>query len=108
VDDAQQRRVAENEALSREVNEEIETFSPATSRAPGSFLCECGRQQCDYVIEITPRDFERVRENPRRFIVYPGHQQPEIETVVEAQSGYLVVEKQDEAGRVAEAEDPRS
>jgi hypothetical protein len=107
VDNAQERRVAENEALSREINELIEAHSPGERRSPGTFLCECGRQQCDHIIDITPRDYERVRGHPRRFIVRPGHEEPDAETVVEAYSDYVVVEKQDEAGRVAEDENPR-
>ena len=108
MDDARQRRVAENESKSREVNEALEAHSPGERRSPGVFLCECGREQCHHVIEISPRDYEQVRANSRRFMVYPGHEQPEVESIVEAQSGYLVVEKGAEAGRVAEAEDPRA
>jgi hypothetical protein len=107
MDDTHQRRVARNEATSRNVNEAIEAHSPGEKHSPGAFLCECSRLQCDHFVEITPRDYERVRAHPRRFIVYPGHEQPEVETTVDVQRDYLVVEKKGEAGRVAEAEDPR-
>jgi hypothetical protein len=107
MDHAHQRRVAENEATSRNVNEALEAHSPGERRSPGSFLCECSRLDCEHFIEITPRDYERVRAHPRRFIVYPGHEEPEAETIVDAQSNYVVVEKEAEAGRVAEAENPR-
>jgi hypothetical protein len=108
VDSAQQRRIAENEALARDANETInEAHAPAEKRSPGAFLCECSDPQCDRVIEITPVDYERIRAHPRRFIVHPGHQEPEVETVTDTQSGYLVVEKEDEAGRLADAENPR-
>jgi hypothetical protein len=108
VDDAQERRVAENEAISRNVNEALEAHSPGERRSPGSFLCECSRPDCDHFIEITPRDYERIRADPRRFMVYPGHEEPEVETILDAQSSYVVVEKKAEAGRVAEAENPRA
>jgi hypothetical protein len=39
--------------------------------------------------------------------VHPGHEQPEIETVVDTLEGYLIVEKEDAAGHLAEAKDPR-
>jgi|SRR5438105_11139260 len=106
--DVRERRVAENEARSRDVNEVIEAHSPGERRSPGAFLCECGRPLCDYIVEITPRDYERVRAQPRWFIVYPGHELPDAESIVEAQLDYLVVAKEGEAGRVAEGEDPRS
>jgi hypothetical protein len=107
VEDAQQRRVAENEAKSRDVNEVIEAQSLGERSVPGAFLCECGRAQCDYIVEITPRDYERVRAHPRWFIVYPGHELPDAESIVEAHRTHLVVEKEARAGRVAEEEDPR-
>jgi hypothetical protein len=107
VADARQRRFAENEATSRNVNEALEANSPGERRSPGAFLCECARRQCDHFIALTPRDYEVIRGHPRRFVVYPGHEESEIETVVETGSGYVVVEKEAEAGRIAEAEDPR-
>jgi hypothetical protein len=107
VDDAQQRRVAENEASARNVNEALDAHSPGERRSPGEFLCECSRPECEDFVEITPRDYERIRAHPRRFIVHPGHEEPEAETIVDTQGDYVVVEKRGEAGRVAEAENPR-
>lgn len=107
MDDAQQRRVAENEAAARNVNDALEAHSPGERRSPAAFLCECSRLQCHHFIEITPRDYERVRAHPCRFIVHPGHEEPEVETIVDAHSDYVVVEKQAEAGRVAETQNPR-
>jgi hypothetical protein len=46
-----------------------------------------------------------VRENPRRFLVLPDHVYPEVERVVGGFDGYVIVEKQDIAGEVAEAFD---
>jgi hypothetical protein len=46
--------------------------------------------------------YESVRANPRRFIVKPGHERRELERVVDARDGYLVVEKVGDAGAVAE------
>jgi hypothetical protein len=34
-----------------------------------------------------------VRENPLRFLVAPGHEQTDVESVVERREGYLIVEK---------------
>jgi len=53
-------------------------------------------------------EYERVRSHPRQFLIVHGHEQPEFENVVYAGEDFSVVEKQDEAGREAEARDPRS
>ena len=102
-------RVARNESIAREVNEAIEHGrGPADVQAPVAFRCECGRFGCNKLIEVTMGEYERVRSHPRQFLVATGHEQPEFETVVQARETYSVVEKQDEAGREAEARDPRS
>ena len=102
-------RVARNESIAREVNEAIEHGrGPADVLAPVAFRCECGRLGCNKLIEVTMGDYERVRAHPRQFLIVTGHEQPEFETVVYAGENYSVVEKQDEAGREAEARDPRS
>jgi hypothetical protein len=102
-------RVARNESISREINEAIEHGrGPADVQAPIAFRCECGRFGCNKLIEVAMGEYERVRGHSRQFLVTPGHEQPEVETVVYAGENYCVVEKQDEAGREAEARDPRS
>ena len=101
--------VALNESLAREVNEAIERGQwPGERDARASFRCECARLDCNLLIEVTPRRYEQVRAHPRRFIVAPGHEQPEVENIVETAPGYLVVEKDEGAGAVAEATDPRT
>jgi hypothetical protein len=108
MDEGLQRRVAGNEALFREVNEAIERGQwPGEEDSPAAFRCECARLDCNKLISLTPREYERVRATPRRFLVIPGHEVKELETVVGTGSGYIVVEKRDEAGRLAEASDPR-
>jgi hypothetical protein len=76
--------------------------------APVAFRCECGTFGCNTLIEVTMGEYERVRTHPRQFVVATGHEQPEFETIVSAGDAYTVVEKQNEAGREAEARDPRS
>ena len=104
-----ERQVAHGEALDRDVNEAIERGHwPGEEDAPAAFRCECGRPDCNQLIELTVREYGVVRAHARRFIVVPGHERVQVETVVLATPGYLVVEKRDEAGRVAEVTDPRS
>ena len=105
MDDSNERRLAHNEALARRMNEALETHSAGERSSPGWFICECSRLECtDYILEITPRDYERVRQHPRRFILRPGHENGEVESMVEAHDGYVVVEKEGEVGRHADAE----
>jgi hypothetical protein len=106
---SEEDRVARNESIAREVNEAIEHGrGPADVQATVAFRCECGRFGCNKLIEVTMGDYERVRSHPRQFVIATGHEQPEFETVVYTGENYSVVEKQDEAGREAEARDPRS
>ena len=65
-------------------------------------MCECAHADCAELIDVGAEKYHEVRADPRRFIVMPGHEDPGIETVVEAHAEYVVVEKQDEAGRIAE------
>jgi hypothetical protein len=102
------QRVAANEAVLREVNEGIERGQwPGEEDQAIGFRCECARLGCNSMVELTVADYERVRSHPRRFVIVPGHELPEAEDIVESEPGYVVVEKRDQAGGVADATDPR-
>ena len=108
MDEETQRRLAHNEALCREVNEGIQRGHwPGDENSPVGFCCECAEMGCNAIISLSARVYEHVREHPRRFLVAPGHELDQIETVVERTPGYVVVEKEAGAGRVAAATDPR-
>jgi hypothetical protein len=101
--------MAANEALFRSVNEAIERgVWHGEEQSATAFRCECARLDCNQLVSIAPREYELIRGHPRRFLVLPGHENPEVESVVETHDGYLVVEKRDEAGELADASDPRS
>jgi hypothetical protein len=60
---------------------------------PLPFLCECGRAGCTAVLHVSPREYERVRATPSRFIVIPGHEAGVPRGVaVERVDGAVVVE----------------
>ena len=102
-------RIALNEMTARRINEAIESGNrPQDVHYELAFRCECGRFGCNQMLGVALGDYERVRANPRRFVVAPGHEDPEIETVVHGARGYNVVEKHDAAGEAAEEADPRS
>jgi hypothetical protein len=113
VDAARDERRARNEALFREVNERIEELS--SERADESeqegllgIVCECGRDDCTELIEVTRAEYEAVRSDPRRFLVIPGHEHTDTARVLERNSGFSVVEKLEHAAEVAVEHDPRS
>lgn len=90
-----EQRFIHNTALLREVNAHIADLE-ARVDDPSELLplfCECARTGCLAPIELDRGTFEAVREKPRRFLVVPGHEQPELESVIERHVGYLIVEK---------------
>jgi hypothetical protein len=110
--DERMRRVGRNEALFRQVNEEIEALErPVAAITDGTLhvVCECGDLRCNERLVVTTRDYEKVRADPTLFLIIPGHETPDVEDVVEASKGHHVVRKHDGAPkRVAEETDPRS
>jgi hypothetical protein len=109
VRDELQERLGANESVFRRINEGIERGQwPGEEDAPVGFRCECARLGCNDLLELSVREYEHVRANPRRFMVVPGHEHLDAEVVIERQPGYLVVEKLDQAGETAVRRDPRS
>lgn len=102
MDSGRERRIAQNGIAARRINESIDA-DRAGEGAPGPrwLVCECARADCAELVDVGARKYREVRESPLRFVVLPGHEEPQIERVVEAQRTFLVVEKVDEAGRVA-------
>jgi hypothetical protein len=108
VEGEKQRLAASNEATIRDVNEGIERgLWPGDEDTPIGFRCECARLGCNRLVELTVREYEEVRSHPRWFLVVPGHELGDVETVVATRPGYVIVEKLDQAGEVAEQDDPR-
>jgi hypothetical protein len=101
-----EERAGRNEALFREVNEQVEALSGESPGAPG-FVCECSNADCTERLHVSLPVYESVRAEPRRFMVVPGHEH-EAEHVVERRDGYVIVEKEGGAGRISEQTDPRS
>jgi hypothetical protein len=100
VKSSREERVARNEELFQEVNRQIEKLEEKLGR-PKTFaiLCECGKKHCLDGFDVEPAVYQRVRSNPLLFFVVPGHEDREVERVVEQTPAFLVVEK---VGRAAE------
>jgi hypothetical protein len=100
------QRVAMNEATFRKVNEGMEAGQDDSGLL--SFVCECGRLRCTRLIQLTRKEYEGIRANPRRFAIVEGHEIPEAEAIVERHDRYLVVEKAgDPEADIVEHTDPR-
>lgn len=103
-------KAARNQALFREVNEQIERLPEGVNvHGYDSFICECGNPECTEPIALTRAEYERVREHANRFAVALDHQNPDVETIVERNDRFTVVETcAGEASQIAQETDPRS
>ena len=104
-----EERAARNEALFREVNEQVDSLSERQRSGAAQellFICECSDDRCTERVTVPRAVYEDVRANPRRFLVVPGHDQA-FEHVVDRTERYAIVEKEGPAGDVAEQTDPR-
>jgi len=93
--DERARRVGLNEALFRTVNDEVRDVSKrfAVTAEPMSVVCECERTDCYERIEVKLDEYERVRSDSTLFFVRPGHDAPDVESVVERHDHYWIVQK---------------
>ena len=108
--DDRQQRIGRNEALFREVNERLERLHDSfdVSSEEAQFLCECGDATCAQPIELTREEYERIRADSALFAIVAGHEQPDVEEIVEENDRFHVVRKQAEARETAARLDPRS
>jgi hypothetical protein len=104
------RRIGLNEALFRQVNEQVEEVNARFGHVGQlTVICECGYGECMASIEVPTAEYERVRSDPLHFIVLAGHEIPDVEVVVENGDGWNVVEKcEGPPAEVSRQTDPRS
>jgi hypothetical protein len=101
-------RQARNEDVMRSVNERIAALDKSASDWADpdqqfKFQCECGKTDgCDGRVLMTLGEYERVRSQRDRFAVVPGHEAHEIESVVEQDERFVIVDKRDEVERLVE------
>jgi hypothetical protein len=110
-------RLAKNEALFRDVNERITEISQSLAvdmahqpKVIDGLVCECSDPLCtERVGPLTVPEYEAVRGDPRRFIIARNHHAADVESVIEKQSSYWIVEKDEGVpAEVARELDPRS
>jgi hypothetical protein len=109
VDD-RARRIGLNEAVFRDVNERIDELAQTfrLQDQPLELVCECGNASCTQQIRVSRSEYEALRSDHALFAIYPGHEAPDVEGVVDKREGYDVVRKRrGEPTRLAEQTDPR-
>ena len=111
MSDERARRVGLNEAIFRQVNEQIRDLNRdfATDEGTMTVICECGNADCTERLELPAQEYERVRSDARHYVIAKGHEIPSVETVVEQTDGYDIVQKDEGAAAELSKElDPRS
>lgn len=108
--DERRSKIGKNEALFRQVNEQVRAVAGEQVEQPSEMriLCECGSSDCVTELRIRLPDYEALRADPHLFAVATGHGQAEVESVIERRDGYDVVQKSSgPAAKLAEVTDPR-
>jgi hypothetical protein len=84
------QRIVQTEMFFRAVNEEI---ARTDGHGTTLFICECGNPACNERIELTAQALRQLHAENGFFVVLPGHEIPDVETVVDHSNGYLIVRK---------------
>jgi hypothetical protein len=76
------------------VNERIRdvnvSFGPEAA-SDEILLCECSRPDCSLRLEVPADVYDVVRSDGHRYLVAPGHEDPDAEEIVAGAPSYLVV-----------------
>lgn len=103
-----EERLASNEAMFRAANERMAAWEERhEGDAHELYFCECVDDACREKVMLRAEEYEAVRASSRHFLVLPGHEQPDLETVVERRSGWNVVEKPESVAEIVDTTDPR-
>lgn len=94
-------QIAKNELAFRRLNEEIEQLSERWRHEVMDAFCECGDPGCHEHLFVSLAEYRRIRDD-RHFLVRTGHEIPEVERVVDRVETFVVVEKPEDATKLAE------
>jgi hypothetical protein len=86
-------RIAETEALFRDVNEQIAETAERFDVSAVDFYCECSDVGCHDRLEVPLEDYEEVRSESTHFIVSPGHEDERVERVLAQRGRFAVIDK---------------
>ena len=108
VGTTREERLADNEAMFRFANERMAAWDEVrASEAIEHYFCECADPDCQQKVALHKADYEAVRSDSRRFVTRPGHEIPDVETVIEKHDGWVVIEKDPEVTEAVQRTDPR-
>ncbi|HEX7260135.1 MAG TPA: hypothetical protein VF272_04360 [Candidatus Saccharimonadia bacterium] len=99
MDSQSERKLAENELIFKKHNERIKRGVEklvAQSKVDDltlNLFCECSNEKCQKMVAVSTSDYDRVHRNNRYFIVLRGHENMQVEKVIEKNSHFSVVEK---------------
>ena len=102
-----EERIAHNEALCRELNERKVRWLRSGLPAAG-FRCECWELGCGSRLRLSIKEWKEAREAPNRFVVAPEHVARDVETIIQEYPTFWLVEKDGDAGELAEELDEAS
>ena len=86
-----ERQIARNQFLFREVNERIAEITVSQGEAESEFLCECGRTDCTSVVGLSLADYRALRYGEDLFVAAPGHCVEGVDRLVESRAGFDVL-----------------
>ena len=103
MNDAHKERLARNEDLFRQVNDNIEDLAGdhGSDAHVYEFFCECSDIGCSARVHMTLAEYGHVRDDPARFVVVKGHVLPEIEHVIERADDHVLIQKDGHAATIA-------
>jgi hypothetical protein len=103
-------RIAQTEALFRDVNERIAESAERFSADDAEFICECSDPACTQRVGATLNEYERVREQGDHFLLVAGHEDTSVERVVDRPRTRLAIVQKvnDVVARTARRLDPRT
>jgi hypothetical protein len=91
-----ERVAAANEAVSREVNEQIETLERGMAEVSDGnmhIVCECADLSCTQRLTIPIAKYEALRGDPTLFFVKQGHEKHALEVVADQEANYSTANK---------------
>jgi hypothetical protein len=100
VADVSKDRSIRNEQLVRQKNTNVKNGikkyfhnNKKVKTAPVAFICECSALDCQKHIRISIDDYEKIHGRDDHFVIFKGHELPDIEKIVADKPGFSIVEK---------------
>jgi hypothetical protein len=72
------------------------------------YHCECADPECRVKLPVRKLDYEQTRQDAALFLVAPGHETPDVESLIEEHGSWSVVRKDPDVQSIVEKTDPRS